>query len=323
LFARPNSLVRIDPATDTVSAVIDVGSHPAAAAAGGRSVWVYNKYSRTISEVDTRTNHVVRTTTTPGSIPSQCCTVFTGPVLAADASGAWFVNGGAYDPPRLTHIPAGVERKQEYPLDLRPTGVAVGGGAVWVVGQRGAEHQVLRIDPVTGRVTARTKFPASARVDSIAYGFRHVWVMSSSTATAYRIDPRSARRSAAVAAGSSTRATRPEINRYLHAVEFHLTEYGGTDWSIDPSTLTPSFGGSYGPADWDEYNGEFGALWWYDWPSGDLDRQETTNGAIRTIHLTESQPASGGPCLTSITAGSRSLWVTAAAGTMNGGVCVR
>jgi hypothetical protein len=323
LFARPDSLVRIDPVTDRVSAVIDVGSHPAVAAAGGRSVWVYNKYSGTISEVDTRTNRVVKTTETPGSIPAQCCSVFTGPVLAADASGAWFVNGGTYDEPRLTHIPAGGGKEQEYRLDLTPTGVAAGGGAVWVVGHRGAEHQVLRIDPATGRVTARTRFPAHARVDSIAFGFGRVWVVSSSTATAYRIDPRSARRSAPVVAGSSTRATRPEINRYLRSVRFHLTAEGGSDWNIDPSTLSLSFGGSFGPPDWQEDNGDFVALWWYDWPSGAVDRQEAANGPIRTIHVTESQPEAGGPCLTSITAGSRSIWVTAAAGTVNGGVCVR
>src|SRR5262245_283994 len=39
LFARANSLARIDPATNEVSAVIPVGKHPAVAAAGGDSVW--------------------------------------------------------------------------------------------------------------------------------------------------------------------------------------------------------------------------------------------------------------------------------------------
>ena len=66
LFARADSLARIDPATNKVSAVIDVGSHPVVAAAGGHSVWVYNKYSTTISEVDARTNRVLKTTTIAG-----------------------------------------------------------------------------------------------------------------------------------------------------------------------------------------------------------------------------------------------------------------
>ncbi len=100
---------------------------------------------------------------------------------------------------------------------------------------------------------------------------------------------------------------------------------GGTVFGVDPSTLTSHFvfqGG--GPPDWGEDRGDLGALWWYDWPSGTVDRQEVANGPIRTIQVTESPPqAAGGPCLTSITIGSESLWVTAAAGTPNGGPCIR
>ena len=44
----------------------------------------------------------------------------------------------------------------------------------------------------------------SARLDSIAYGYGAVWVVSSATATLYRIDPRSVRPTA----GSSTSGTR-------------------------------------------------------------------------------------------------------------------
>jgi hypothetical protein len=334
LFARPNSLARIDPTANKVSAVIDVGLDPVLAAAGGHDVWVYNKYGATsrpatvtslspvISEVDARTNRVVKTTTIPGYIPAQCCSLFTGPVLAADASGAWFVNGGITGKARLTHIPAGKGRTQEYPLGLTPTGVAVGGGYVWVVGHRGRDHQVLRIDPATGRRTATTRFRASARVDSIAFGYGAVWVVSSSTATIYRIDPRSPQRTRSLVLGSS-RATRPEIEPRGGDISVKLTQGGETDASIDPATMTSSLGGSYGPADWGEYSANLGGLWWYDWPTGTLDRQEVANGHIRQIHVTDSPPESGGPCLTSITVGSKSLWLTAAAGTPSGGVCVR
>jgi hypothetical protein len=321
LFARADSLARIDPATNKVSAIIDVGFHPVVAAAGGHSVWVYNKDSGTIFEVDAGTNRVLKTTTISGPTPDQCCSLFTGPVLAADASGAWFVNGRASDEPRLTHMSAGGGRTREYPLDLTPTGVAVGGGAVWVVGYRGRDHQVLRVDPATGGVT-RTRFPARSRVDSIAFGYGAVWAMSSSTATLYRIDPRTARRTRSVEVGSG-RATRPEIIGYVHGIWLRLTQGGGMDVNVDPSTVTSQFGGSFGAADWGEYSGDLAALWWYDWPTGTVDRQQAANGPIRTIRVTDSAPQSGGPCLTSITSGSGSLWVTAAAGTTNGGFCVR
>jgi hypothetical protein len=324
LFARPDSLVRVDPAAHRVSAVVDVGLNPVVAAAGGHSVWVYNKDSETISEIDARTNRVAKTTTMTGVIPDRCCTLFTGPVLAADASGAWFVNGGRpYDQPRLTHIPTLGGKKWTYPLDMTPTGVAVGGGAVWVVGYRGRDHQVLRIDPATARPTARTSFPAGARVDSIAFGYDAVWVMSSSTTTVYRLDPRSGRRTWSVVVGGG-RATRPTIMAPRgHDIWFRVTENGGTDASIDPSTRTSSLEGSYGGADWGEYRGALGALWWYDWPSGTLNWEEGVNLPAHPIQVTRTQPESGGPCLTSMTVGSGSLWLTAAAGNPVGGVCVR
>jgi hypothetical protein len=321
LFARPDSLVRIDPTAHKVSAVIDVGSDPVVAAAGGHDVWVYNKNDDTISEVDAKTNRLVKTTIIVGSIPDQCCSLYTGPVLAADASGAWFVNGGAYDQPQLTHIPAGAGKERQYPLDLTPTGVAVGGGAVWVVGYRGREHQVLRIDPATGRLTARTRFPAGDRVDSIAFSYDAVWVTSSSTGTVYRLNARTGRRTWSAVVGNG-RATRPEIVPYRHDIEFRLTENGGTDVSIDSVNPSSTVLGNYGAADWGEYAGDR-AYWVYDWPTGTLDWEDGENMPIHTIQVTQKQPVSGGPCLTSITDGSRSLWLTAAAGKPFGGVCDR
>jgi serine/threonine-protein kinase len=323
LFAGPDTLARIDPATNEVVAVIGVGAHPVVVAAGAHShsVWVYNDGDSSISEVDAGTNRVLKTTPISGFTPVECCSLFAGPVLAADAAGAWFVSGGEVDKAWLTHIAVDAGRKRRYALDLTPTGVAVGHSAVWVVGHRGRDFRLLRIDPATGRVTARTRFPTNSRVDSIAFGYGAVWVMSSSTATLYRIDPRSARRTGSVVVAGPP-AARPEITHYLHDITVRTTEGGGTDVEVDPVALTASVNGPYGPPDWGEYNGDLGALWWYDWPSGTVSRQQAENGPVRDIHVTDAR--TGGPCLTSITAGSGSLWVTAAAGdSPNGGPCVR
>src|SRR5215475_4989836 len=43
LYAGPNTLARIDPATKKVSAVIPVGPHPVVVAAAAHYVWVYNE----------------------------------------------------------------------------------------------------------------------------------------------------------------------------------------------------------------------------------------------------------------------------------------
>jgi hypothetical protein len=108
-----------------------------------------------------------------------------------------------------------------------------------------------------------------------------------------------------------------------HDIWLRLTEDGGAAVTVDPSTMTSSSVGSFGPVDWEEYRGDLGALWWYDWPTGAVDRQGGAGEPIRTIRVTQFPPQSGGPCLTSMTVGSGSLWVTAAPGTPFGGVCIR
>jgi protein kinase-like protein len=321
LFAGPDTLARIDPTTNKVTAVIHVGAHPVVVAAAGHSVWVYNKGDSTISEIDSGTNHVRKTTPVSRVLPAECCSLFAGPVLAADPSGAWFVDGRESTGARLTHILADGGPKREYALDLTPTGVAVGRRAVWVVGHRRPDDELQRIDAATGRVTARARFPSHSRVDSIAFGYGAVWVMSSSPATLYRIDPRTVRRTGRVVVTNAS-ATRPEITPYAHWIVVRATEDGGTDYTVDPSTLTPSINGNSGPPDWGEYNGELGAYWWYQWTSGTVSRQQAWGGPVLDIHVTEGQ--TGGPCLSSITAGSGSLWVTAAEATSpEGGPCIR
>ena len=98
LFGRNDTLVRVDPETNTVSTVVHVGIDPVAVAAGGSHVWVYNYPEDTIMAIDPRTNRPEGTTNVNGGPldlkPSA------GPVLAADTSGAWLVgvDAGKTDP---------------------------------------------------------------------------------------------------------------------------------------------------------------------------------------------------------------------------------
>lgn len=307
LFAPANTLARIDPATDKVVDVFHVGVDPVVTAAGDYTVWVYSRAGGSISQINAVTNRVVGTTPVP--LPAECCGLFTGPVLAADASGAWFVGGGtAGSRAVLAHVAVGQLGKREYPLRVTPTGVAVSGGAVWVVGHDPHEDEVLRVDPAGGRVTVEVRLPTSARIDSIAYGYGAVWVVSSATATLYRIDPRSTRVTSLVVAHS--RATRPEI--LPRGGDLWVRAADGTTYSIQPSPLAAYYKENDGPPGWEEYLGDLGSLWWYDWPTGAVYRQELGNGPILRIQVTHPLPNAGGPCLTSMTIGSASLWVTVA-----------
>jgi hypothetical protein len=73
------------------------------------------------------------------------------------------------------------------------TTVVTGGGALWLDGVGSSGHsRLLRIDPATGAISARTNLPAGC--GQAAYGLGHVWVLCNGTDTTkvLRIDPATA-----------------------------------------------------------------------------------------------------------------------------------
>ena len=309
LRADPNTLARISPTTRKITAVIPVGLNPVMTAGSGRYVWVYSQQSGVISEVDTQTNRVIERESVSPLPPAECCGVYSGPVLAADASGAWFVTGGLVRKPLLVHLPAGKHGKHAYSLDVTPTGVATGFGSIWVVGRTSRDNQVLRIDPADGHVVTRRRFPVSAGIDSIAAGYGAVWVVSSARSTLYRIDPRSTRHVKKVVVSDSP-ATRPEL--VANNVWVRVRDHNGQVLWFDPSSLAKVHWEFDGPPENQENVWAFGSLWWYDSPSGALYRESEQNGPTQRIPVTRSSPTAGGPCLASLTAAGGALWVTVA-----------
>jgi serine/threonine-protein kinase len=186
LLGHDDTLVRLDPRTNGVERVIDVADEPIAVATYGRTVWLDSR-SGLVSQVDARTNHVVHTT--PVSLTPVDLRVVAGPVLAADANGAWVIGTDTHGRSMLSLVPAGGGRR-DYPLDRRPEAVATGLGAVWVIGRGARDDALLRLDPGTGKITVRARLPASPGIDSLTVGLGDVWLVSSSTATLYRIDLR-------------------------------------------------------------------------------------------------------------------------------------
>ncbi len=307
-IVRENSLVRIDPATNAISAVTDVGQSPMAAAVGGSSVWVYNHFDSTVSEIDAATNEV-RQATRVSARPVDLSRL-TGPVLVADEGGAWIVGVDDRGRSVLTSVLSGGGGARAYPLDREPRAVAVGKGAIWVLGAGKRDYQVLRVDPGTGKVTARTRFPASSRISSLEVGLGRLWVVSSSTAVLYRIDPRSAAVTGRVDLGQ--RAGRP-------SVEFGIVTVVVSDpmhtLVVDPRTLRIVVEQSCCPLR-DGYDIDYGhgSEWMTDWPTGAVHRFAFNGGYSLDEVITVASPPGfyGGLCLTSLVAGAGAVWVTLA-----------
>jgi len=304
LDVRPNTLVRIDPKTNRVRDVIDVGRQPAATAVGGDSVWVYNRDSHNLTEIDPQsgaTRRTIQLTSDPGSVA-----VGEGPVLAADANGAWLVGVGVNGVGFLTNVRTGVPGDRRVRLGFEPSGVAVGEGAVWVVGVKGTRGELVRVDPRRRIVTARKLLPPPAVLDSVTTGFGAVFGVDAARGRLYKIDPRRLELGRRFDFG-------PNPGRPWTAFGDVWVAYDGGPSKgvlVNPASLTPD--GQLGccpPREGASTDG-FGSTWTVNWPSGTVVRWSgSTKEPVGNIHLT-GDPQFGAPCLTSIAAGAGSVWVT-------------
>ena len=219
-------LVRIDPTSSRVAATIDVGNDPTSVAAGNSGVWIASGQDAALWRVDPATNEVelgVSAHGTPAdiSVDSARVLVAAGPTeakiavidqatgkeqdlfslargtffgsssVAASDSGVWvatgdrrvgrlnLLTGALVDPVVIPQPPA--ER-----ADAMFSGIAVGEGSVWVVGDI-LEPTLWRIDRSTGRLVATIPLPFVPT--DVAVGAGAVWVTSRLDDTVSRIDP--------------------------------------------------------------------------------------------------------------------------------------
>ena len=105
-----------------------------------------------------------------------------------------------------------------------PTGIAVGGGGVWVVDS--LDDAVVRIDPDTRSVTATIRVGRSPA--GVAFGAGSVWVANSGDGTVTRIDTRHRQGPVTIAVGGSPQA---------------ITIADGKAWvTVDEQSIAPSRG---------------------------------------------------------------------------------
>jgi hypothetical protein len=299
-FGRPDTVVRIDPETNAIAEVVEVGTDPEAVAVHGHRVWAYNYSDDTIAGFDERTKRV-ETTVVP--VRPLDVSGYAGPVLAADAGGAWFIGLTDADRPVLARIPGRGRRPIYEPLPGEPYGVAVGYGAVWVVvhGERNA--QLLRIDPATGHVMHRTRFRGATAIDSVAVGLGYVWVVGSAGKTLYRIDRRTGERRGSVRTDLSVRADRPHLMRRFVWVGPSV---------FDPRTLD-TVRDNLCCEQAEEASGGFGSAWTADPPTGTVVRWGSDwDVQGKTVRVVADPPLFGGGCVTSLAHSARGIWVSVA-----------
>jgi serine/threonine protein kinase len=310
LYGKPNTLLRIDPKRNAVADVIPLGLRgavPEAVAVHGRRVWVYSSLDGAVSRVDESTKNVQATPVPVGPVDlSQ----YAGPVLAADAGGAWLIGLNWNSNPGLVRIPE-TGRPDFHPLDVVPWGVASGYGAVWVVAHGKRDSQLLRIDPATARITHRTRFSGRAAIDSVATGYGYVWVVGASSSRLYRIDARTGERRGGVRHVETGHARAPRPVALRRRVSVGLSFFWPRTLALWRLSYTTS-------PDEAEVVGAFKSGWVLDAPRGKVFRYGW--GVIKaTIRAVAEAPAQDGPCLSAIAASAESIWVTVAPS--YGGAC--
>ena len=138
------SLVRIDPASDRVVAMIPIGVEAWYIAASDTAVWVSDWRTNTVVRVDPVTSRVVAT------IPN----LPNGPTgIAIAPGGVWVASSRADTLSRID--PATNQVTADVHTDLVPLPVVYAYGSVWVRNEfREGNGTVQRIDPATDRVVA-------------------------------------------------------------------------------------------------------------------------------------------------------------------------
>ena len=323
LALRGNSLVRIDPATNRVSAVIDVGDKPVSVAVSGRTAWVYNLGDGTVSQIDTSTNRVRRTTSI-SSIP-YTAKFNVGPLLAANSAGAWLVGIRSDGKGVVTRI--GLDgRRREVVLERTALAVAASDSAVWVLASlnpggfcaasplrfSASDNEViLRLSLSTGRPLGRVPLPACGTVTGVAADERWVWAFESAYSNLYRVDPRAARVTGQADLGEGTWGPSSGVPASGGgAVWVHASDRGGRIVSVDPRTLRvtraiPSVPGRFGAMRY-----AFRSIWWNDAFQGAILRFDPDTGKLVSSTQVAPESEQGEFHSSAIATGAGALWVT-------------
>jgi YVTN family beta-propeller protein len=276
IVAQANSVALIDPERNALAEAIPIGERPTRIAIHGDDVWVLHPDRGTVSHVS-RAEREVLGTVAAGDAPSN---------LAAEERGVWVSdarNGNVtlIEPERLTV--AATVRAREHPLEgpYSDAGLlAIGYGSLWYAS---GEQTISRINPRTGRVTARIRDVETGESNgAITVGADSVWVagpLQGSPLT--RIDP-----------GRNTVLVRIPLSKFrsggatVAGGDVWVADVGGDHvWRIDPSRNVPVSTTQVGVAPLGVVSGH-GSVWVANAGDGTVSRIDPVSGrVIKTIDV--------------------------------------
>lgn len=189
-------VARADAASGSQTDRIPVRGQPAAVTTTNGAVWVAGALGGWISRVDPETGSVTQTIRLPGAHVSD---------IATDGQMIWAASSTDHKLVEIDPETGAVRRR--IVVDLVPTAVAAGDGAVWVAGFDAGV--VEAIDARSGRVLVTVTVGQGP--SAIAVAPDAVWVANRLDATVSRIDPRtgSVRATIAVPSGPEALAALP------------------------------------------------------------------------------------------------------------------
>lgn len=225
----PPAVIAVDPATNRIVASLASGSKPASLAAAEGTLWVGDARDATVARIDPVARRVVRTIGIGAAAID----------LAAAPSGVWVATGGLGQVvqvnPSLDAVSLRVNLSRAGDPIIPSVGaVAAEGRRVWA----GAFDGMVRLDAVTGDVTARVNLGSSAALQ-IAPAGEAVWA-TTLRGRAKRVDTGSARVTGEFYAGAFVLPV---------AVNVEAVWLGGGEgalWRIDPVTGAPTRSTSIG-----------------------------------------------------------------------------
>ena len=185
------SLTSIDARTHRIVKTIPLRGRPDAVAVNGDSVWIADGSGGVLARVRAGYGTVLKRIRFPRvRLPAGSAERLRLPraTLASTPGAVWLTSRSPY----LLRVDSGTGRTAKIVMGGTADAVASGAGAVWVLSARRAT--VLRVDPVTGRVTDRIPVvarqgPGLPAPTAIAAGAHAVWVLNRNSATLTRINP--------------------------------------------------------------------------------------------------------------------------------------